>query len=726
MGMEKHTVILEKDFVVIGGGLAGVCAAISAARHGLRVALCQDRSVLGGNSSSECRVWACGAAAMGFNRYADETGIISELLQENLRRNPDGNPHLWDALLLDRVWAEENILLLLETRMLRVETEAGLVHCVECEQFPTETVYRITAPFFADCSGDAVLAHLAGAATTMGNADIPPETRRRYGLSDDYSSLGSTVLFYSKRADHPVPFIAPDFAYSVDEIDEILRRTGKLVSATDTGCDYWWLEYGGSLDTIRDSEDIRRTLLRLVYGVWNYIKNSGCFNADHLELEWVGSMPARRESRRAIGLYTLTEEDIFTERVFDDAVCHGGWPIDTHPSAGFFDRNESCNQIPVDPYDIPLSSLIVRDAANVLIAGRGAGMNHLAMASARVMKTCAVEGQAIGTAAACALRWNTTPARFSGSQLHALQNTLLRDDVWIPGRRLDADTDIAQRMRVSASAPLRPDTGFTGRYFRFERKAYIMLPPLKAGARVSLHLSAEAAFDCVLSLYESGKDFVYKPNRLVLERAFPLHAGDNAVALICPRDTQGNTCILVPPHTGLSIGLAEEPLPGMLGVFSDNALGTDLFAPAVSLNGMDNLYDGRTLNDGYTRPCGGIHTWVSPLGEAWAELSTDAPVAAGKIVIFLENALYRSNNHLRPLCDPLWNATLHPGLLRDLDVVVSGPCYEKTFAIRDNVNRHIAIPQPNALVSRIRLLPIATHGASYAAVHEIALFPPEE
>ncbi|MBO4298806.1 MAG: FAD-dependent oxidoreductase, partial [Clostridia bacterium] len=112
--MEKRIVSLEKDFVVIGGGLAGVCATLAAARHGLRVALCQDRSVLGGNSSSECRVWACGATGMGFNRYADETGIISELLQENLRRNPEGNPHLWDALLLDRVWAEENIQLLLE------------------------------------------------------------------------------------------------------------------------------------------------------------------------------------------------------------------------------------------------------------------------------------------------------------------------------------------------------------------------------------------------------------------------------------------------------------------------------------------------------------------------------------------------------------------------------------------------------------------------------------
>ena len=104
--MGDHTICLEMDFVVVGGGLTGVCAALAAARHGMRVALCHDRSVLGGNSSSECRVWICGATGMGFNRYADETGIIAELTQENLYRNPEGNPHLWDALLLDKVWAE--------------------------------------------------------------------------------------------------------------------------------------------------------------------------------------------------------------------------------------------------------------------------------------------------------------------------------------------------------------------------------------------------------------------------------------------------------------------------------------------------------------------------------------------------------------------------------------------------------------------------------------------
>ena len=156
---------LYTDLAVVGGGPAGVCAALEAARLGLEVVLIQNRPVLGGNSSSECRVWICGATGMGFNRYADETGIVSELTQENLYRNPEGNPHLWDALLLDKMWAEKNITLLLECRMTRAYAENGRIYRVECEQFCSETRYILSASLFADCTGDAVLTRIAGGET---------------------------------------------------------------------------------------------------------------------------------------------------------------------------------------------------------------------------------------------------------------------------------------------------------------------------------------------------------------------------------------------------------------------------------------------------------------------------------------------------------------------------------------------------------------------------------
>lgn len=720
--MGDHTICLEMDFVVVGGGLTGVCAALAAARHGMRVALCHDRSVLGGNSSSECRVWICGATGMGFNRYADETGIIAELTQENLYRNPEGNPHLWDALLLDKVWEEKNITLLLEARVTEVRAEGGRIRSAVCEQFCSETRYVLRAGLFADCTGDAVLTELAGGGTVCGNADVSAAARARYNLSAQYASLGSTLLFYTRRCGHPVRFVPPAFAYSVEEIARILRRTGKQLHAGDSGCDYWWLEYGGDMDVIHDNEAIRTALTRLIYGIWNYIKNSGEFDAGCLTLEWVGSIPARRECRRALAMRTLTEEDILARPRPDDAVCHGGWPVDTHPSSGFFDKSESCQQLPVDPYGIPLSCLISRDFENVLIAGRNAGMNHLAMASARVMKTCAVEGQAIGTAAAFARRWNAAPRALLPEQIRALQAQLTRDDVWIPGQSLDPARDAARRMRVSSSAPLAPDAGEPVRFLPVNEAAFLLLPPLQKGDRIALSLRAASAGSIQIGLYESGDPAVYKPRGLLRTFDFALAPGERRVELDCPAGTRGNCCIRIPASEGVEIGVAREPLPGVLGVFAENALGLELFAPAVRIAPVAAWYPTEALTDGYTRPYGGMHLWASPLEGAWIALESDVPVPAEELVLYLDNALYLPHNNLRPERDPMWNRQIHPPLMRDFTVRLDGPDGAREVCVRENAQRCVRLPLGGAPVSRVRIEPHANWGASYVAVYEIALF----
>ena len=726
--MKERTVSLKKDFVVVGGGLAGVCAAIAAARKGLHVALCHNRSVLGGNSSSECRVWVCGATGMGFNRYASETGIISELLQENLYRNPEGNPHLWDALLLEKVWAEKNILLLLDTQMVSVQVHDSLVQAVECVQFNSETRYILTAPLFADCTGDAVMTHLAGGETVKGNQDVSEEARAHFCLSDRYASLGSTLLFYTQKTEKAVRFIPPAFAYSVEEIERILERTGKLISPADTGCDYWWLEYGGELDIIDDADSIRTVLTRLVYGVWNYIKNSGKFDADLLTLEWVGSIPARRECRRALSMRTFTEADILSHREMPDAVCHGGWPIDTHPSSGFFDKQDSCRQLPIDPYPIPLSCLIARDRPNILLAGRGAGMTHLAMASARVMMTCAVEGQAIGTAAAWAHRAGVLPGDFSAEQLRSLQARLTRDDLWIPGKRLDAAQNLAHGMHVEAFSPLPADTGEAIDFLPLSQRACISLPPLPSGARIVLQLclsdAVPAEMRYTISLYESGRPEVYKPVSRISETAITLKRGKQTVALTCPANSQGNVTLSLPSCEGLSIGQASEPLPGVLGIWGENALGENLFAPAIQIQGAD-LYSISALTDGYTRPYDGMHLWACALKDSCITLSVEHPIAVGQCSIYLNNALYRSYNNLRPALDPLWHAYISPVLLRDFTIYAQGPDGERTIYVRENVQRCVRMDLGGMKITQLRLVPERTWGASYVSIHELALFAPE-
>lgn len=407
-----------------------------------------------------------------------------------------------------------------------------------------------------------------------------------------------------------------------------------------------------------------------------------------------------------------------------DAVCHGGWPIDTHPSSGFFDKNESCQQLPIDPYGIPLSCLISKNFENLFLAGRNAGMNHLAMASARVMKTCAVEGEAIGTTAAFARRQKTLPGALRPEQIKAIQARLTADDVWIPGCSLDGDLDAAPRMRVSASPSLAPDTGAPARYLPLAQTAFLLFPPLRQGEQITLFLRSERAraLPYSIALYESGDAGVYKPNRLLEVCAISLAPGEQSIALRCPANTKGNFCLRLGADEGLSIGIAREPLPGVLGVFAENALGLNLFAPAFRLHSQAEWYPCQALTDGFTRPYGGMHLWASPLQGAWIALETDAPCARA-------NALALSGQ--RPLSPVQQPAPAKGSPVESVPAPRAIAGFHRTAgrAGRRARLRHpgkcAAARVPGAArhaVSRIRILPQKNWGASYIAIHEVALF----
>ena len=167
-------VVLNADYVVAGGGLTGVCSAIAAAREGLRVVLIQDRPVLGGNASSEVRLWALGATShMGNNnRWSREGGIIDEILVENVYRNKEGNPVLFDMVLMDKVLTEKNITLLLNTTLYKVDKSNDRnISSVTAINSQNGTEYSISGQMFADCTGDGTLGYLAGASFRMGAED---------------------------------------------------------------------------------------------------------------------------------------------------------------------------------------------------------------------------------------------------------------------------------------------------------------------------------------------------------------------------------------------------------------------------------------------------------------------------------------------------------------------------------------------------------------------------
>lgn len=414
--------------------MAGLTAALSAARHGARVLLMHDRPVLGGNASSECRVHICGADRHNQVKNMRETGILEELRLENLYRNPNKNFSIWDTILYEKAMAESNLTLLLNCTCQQANLDGNQIVSITGWQMTTQTYHQVEAKIFVDCSGDAILAPLTGAEFRMGR-----EGRQEYGESiapetADERTMGMTCLFQSREYSTPQPFEAPVWAHRYESCDEIPY---KAPGHRWWQMGYWWVELGGEDNSIHDTERLRDELLKITFGVWDHIKNR-CPNkssAENWALDWIQFLPAKRESRRYVGAHVVTQNDVSIGGHFPDLVAYGGWTMDDHHPAGFeavrigapatiFHRSPS-------PYGIPYRSLYSRNIANLMFAGRDASFSHAAMSSARVMGTGCSMGQAVGTAAALCIARGISPASLV-DQVSELQQTLLADDAYLP------------------------------------------------------------------------------------------------------------------------------------------------------------------------------------------------------------------------------------------------------------------------------------------------------
>ncbi len=452
---------LQTDVLVAGGGAAGVPCALAAARCGARVVLCQDRPVLGGNASSEVRMHIVGADASGgrgepLATEAREGGIIEEIRLEACVQDPQRSASMLDLILYDLCRREPRLVLLLNTPVVGVEMAGGRIARARAERQSTEDAFAIAAEVFVDCTGDGRLGAEAGAPFQHGR-----EGRDEWGepgalAAADRQTLGSSLLFMARRHERPMPFRPPSWARRFTEDD--LRWRPHARAGVDRGLEYgyWWVEWGGQLDTVRDGETIRDELLAILLGVWDHIKNGGEHGAENWALEWFGFVPGKRESRRFRGQHVLTEGDLRASRPFPDAIAYGGWPLDTHPPCGVDARDEPpCRQDPVPYlYDIPLRACVGDQVPNLLFAGRNLSATHLALASTRVMATCAVIGQGVGATAALAVRRHVDPASVpaDAEAMAAVQQRLLRDGAYLIGRRNEDPHDLARTARITASS----------------------------------------------------------------------------------------------------------------------------------------------------------------------------------------------------------------------------------------------------------------------------------
>lgn len=427
---------LQADLAVIGGGLSGICAAIAAARLGSKVVLIHDRPVLGGNASSEIRVWVRGAAG----KYNREGGILRELELENIYRNPTLNYSLWDSVMYEKVTAEQNITLLLNTSCLDADCVDGTIRSVRAWQLTTYTYYTVEAALFVDASGDSILAEPTGALYRVGR-----EAKDEYNESmaqevADLHTMGMSCLVNARETAEASEFIPPSFARLYADDDAFSARPnpetgGKgKVHELQKDANFWWIEKGGECDSLHDTEQIRHELQRITYGIWDHVKNQGDHSAENFELDWIGALPGKRESRRYIGDYVLTANDLIDGGHFPDAVAYGGWTMDNHDPRGIDAEGYSSTHYAVhSPYQIPYRALYSKNVGNLFFAGRNISATHMALSSTRVMATCSLIGQAVGTAAAICKRYGLTPREAGQEKIALIQQILLENDGYIPG-----------------------------------------------------------------------------------------------------------------------------------------------------------------------------------------------------------------------------------------------------------------------------------------------------
>lgn len=467
------------DVIVVGGGMAGLCAAIAAARQGVHTALIQARPVLGGNASSEIRIHISGAdQSLKQPDYA-EGGLLYELMLENKKNNEQFSYSVWDMVLFEKSKEEKDLEVFFNTVMYDCETKDDRIVSIYCVQETTEMRYQLYAPVFVDATGNGTLGYYAGAEYRKGSEPQSEFGELHAPQQPNNYRMGNSILLKAKDMGHPVKFTPPSFAKKLTE-EQLAKRIHcvqmrdtincddspnpeeyKRTSMTSSACvdyGYWWLELcGDGEDIITEYEAIRDDLIAYAYGIWDHIKNNkeGIHehHAENYALEWVGALPGVRESRRLVGDYMLSETDILEHKIFEDAVCYGGWCVDLHAPHGLLDFNllpSDCNFYD-GVYTIPYRSYYSKNIKNLYMAGRDISTTRLGLASTRIIGCCAIGGEAVGIAAALCNKYACDPRELA-PHVKELQQLILKEDGFLPGFKNEDEKDLALNSKITASS----------------------------------------------------------------------------------------------------------------------------------------------------------------------------------------------------------------------------------------------------------------------------------
>ncbi len=387
------------DVVVVGGGIAGCSAALTAARLGLRVAFVQNRPVLGGNASPEIRITPRGPIGP----------VVSEVAGPDREKVIRG---------------ERNIRLFLNWHAFRVQMNGNRIESVDAKNTVTSRELRFAAPCFIDCTGVGAVGFLAGAEYRLGREAKSEFDESLAPDSADRLHHGSTVIFSTRMAERPNSF--PAVPWATDVSKDYADLGGQVTQELDNvgGLTHLW-EYGQRLDPFQDAEPIRDHLLCAIYGTFATVKRQNPQAYANLELVQVGHVPAGGESRRLIGDYILTENDIRSGKRFPDdvALCRGHFCLH-YPGDKYDFRLGDWKWIPVPPFGVPLRCLYSRSAENLLMAGKHISVTHIAGSATKTMLNGGQTGVATGAAAFLCNKYTAVPRAIQRNHIKELQDIL--------------------------------------------------------------------------------------------------------------------------------------------------------------------------------------------------------------------------------------------------------------------------------------------------------------
>ncbi len=717
------------DVLVIGGGVAGVCAAVAAARRGCTVGLVHDRPVLGGNSSSEVRVNMGGADAHNSRRHARESGLVEELRLDDRARNhePVANGRInwvWDHVLLDAVWREPTLALYLNTSAQQaIMADETTIEGIVAYQCSTYRTLHLRGHIVIDASGDGVVAADAGAHYRMGREPRSEYNEPTAPERGDHLTLGSSLLFKAVDLGRPVPFSPPPWARRFTD-DDLPHRDHRYFPRAG----FWWIEHGGAMDTVGDNEQIRDELLACLLGVWDHLKNGGDHGAESYALEWVGAVPGKRESRRFLGDYVLRERDLRKPTRFRDAVAYGGWSIDLHPPEGIHANEPPSSHVHLPSvYAIPFRSLYSRNIRNLMFAGRNVSASHVAFGSTRLIATGGVMGQAVGTAAALCKHHDATPRELHADHIIELQQALLRDDCYVPGIANADPADLARTAHAAATSSAAlvaeaPDHALPLDTHRAQ------LVPVSADRVDAVHVLLESTRDreapLVADLHwaKALDDFSHTEPVAHAEAHVP-SAGRHWVELDfhTPVKPRGLYIVVLHPCDGVAWLASDDEPPGTQRATHQGGAWRHLGQPGthcLRLHPASRPFEPDSVANGIARPDGWPNLWSSdpaqPLPQSLT-LDFGAPHRIATVLLTFDTDLNRL-------------VEFGPPAPCVRDYVLSAETCDGGWAelarVGGNHQRRRAHAFDPVEAAKLRLDVLATHGCPAARLYEIRAYGP--